>query len=73
MPPLSRRQPNGDRVAKPYCNAIDCNNLRTRPNSSHCPSHEAEWRAIQHDQKRGVTLEIRQRRIAMGMSEFPRR
>lgn len=59
-------------MAKPFCNAIDCNNLRIRPNSTHCPTHEAEWHAIQRDQKHGVTRELRQRRIAMGMTEFPR-
>jgi hypothetical protein len=59
-------------MAKPYCNAINCRNIRTRPNSTHCPSHEAEWHAIQRDQKQGVTAEIRQRRLVMGMREFAR-
>ncbi len=59
-------------MAKPFCNAVDCRNLRIRPNSTHCPSHEPEWHAIQRDQKRGVTAGIRQRRISMGMTEFPR-
>lgn len=62
-------------MAKPYCNALNCRNLRIRPysNSTHCAEHESEWRAIQREQKNGLTLELRQRRIAMGMSEFPRR
>lgn len=58
-------------MAKPYCNAINCTNLRIRPESTHCPTHEPEWHAIQRDQRHGVTAEIRQRRIAMGMTEFP--
>lgn len=58
--------------SNPYCNALGCRNVRIRPNSTHCPTHEAEWHAIQRDQKYGVTSEIRQRRKAMGMSEFPR-
>lgn len=58
-------------MAKPYCNALNCTNLRIRPQSTHCPSHEAEWHAIQRDQRHGITLEIRQRRLAMGMIEFP--
>ncbi len=59
-------------MAKPYCNALECRNMRIRPRSTHCVSHEAEWHALQRDQTSGVTLEIRRRRIAMGMSEFPR-
>ena len=59
-------------MAKPYCNAIGCRNIRIRPNSTHCPSHEAEWHAIQRDQRNGLTAEIRQRRLEMGMREFPR-
>lgn len=58
-------------MAKPYCNAINCGNLRIRPESTHCAIHELEWHAIQRDQRRGITAEIRQRRIAMGMTEFP--
>lgn len=60
-------------MAKPYCNAVGCNNFRIRPNSTHCIAHEPEWHAIQRDQKRGVTLQLRQRRLAMGMTEIPRR
>jgi hypothetical protein len=59
-------------MAKPFCNAINCKNLRIRPNGTHCPTHEGEWHAIQREQKSGVTLQLRQRRIAMGMTEFPR-
>jgi len=33
---------------------------------------EGEWHAIQREQKSGVTPQLRQRRIAMGMTEFPR-
>jgi hypothetical protein len=59
-------------MAKPYCNAIGCRNIRTRPNSSHCPAHEAEWHAIQREQKYGLTMDLRRRPIAMGMREFRR-
>lgn len=59
-------------MAKPYCNAIGCRNIRTRPKSSHCPSHEPEWHAIQREQKSGLTMDLRHRRLAMGMREFPR-
>ena len=59
-------------MAKPTCNAINCTNLRIRPRSTHCRAHEAEWHAIQRDQKYGVTSELRRRRLAMGMTEFPR-
>ncbi len=59
-------------MAKPYCNAIDCKNIRIRPRSTHCPAHEAEWWAIQRDQKFGVTPDLRRRRLDMGMTEFPR-
>ena len=60
-------------MAKPYCNATNCKNLRIRPNSTHCPEHDKVWKDIQRDQQKGgVTYELRQRRIAMGMTEFPR-
>ena len=59
-------------MPKPYCNALGCRNMRIRPRSTHCPDHEAEWHRIQRDQKDGVTADIRRRRLAMGMTEFPR-
>ena len=59
-------------MAKPYCNAVGCRNVRTRPNSTHCPSQEAEWHAIQREQQGGFTPELRRRRIAMGMTPVPR-
>jgi hypothetical protein len=57
---------------KPFCNALNCRNKRIREDSTHCATHDIEWRAIQRDQKNGVTQSIRQRRIAMGMTELPR-
>ena len=59
-------------MAKPYCNAIKCPRLRIRPNSTHCDIHDVEWRAIQRDQKRGVTAALMERRVAMGMTKTPR-
>ena len=64
------------------CRALGCPNRRARRGASHRKAHEAEWHAIQREQRQllasgtpipAATLEsLRARRFAMGMIWPPR-